>query len=158
LLHDALPAWDRFQGEPHSFSNLAGTVYFHFDMEAFDFHLDVAPGADPKDICTAVTQAEWWGLELMDDDECEPELLEGGRTRRYLTPIVPAEVMEAEAVADLIAEAEVVTEAEIIAEVAADALPVAKPGFTVRPRTARALGFMALLPMLPLFTPIVGVS
>lgn len=80
-------------GEPHSYATLDGTVYFHADEEAFDYHIDVHPNYVYKSLCDVLTQAEWWGLELLDEDECEPEALADGSTRIFLTPITPVNRM-----------------------------------------------------------------
>lgn len=86
-----LPARDATQGEPHSYASLDGTVYTHIDLATFDFYVEVRPDYDHQSLCDAITQARWWGLELIEDEEDEPELLDDGSTRIYLSPIIPEE-------------------------------------------------------------------
>lgn len=76
---------------PHSFESSHGSLSFVFDQEAYDFHLDVAPTAKPSLIREALDRIQGWGLELLDDDECDPEFLADGRVRRYLTPTIAQE-------------------------------------------------------------------
>ncbi|AWY07597.1 hypothetical protein SEA_YOSIF_33 [Streptomyces phage Yosif] len=108
----ALPAWDKTQGVPRSFVTTDGAISFHFDQEAYDFHIDASPGYKAATMATVLQQIRWWGLEVMDDDECPPELLDGGITRIYLTPTVPVEVAEAEAMAELLAEVDLLALAQ----------------------------------------------
>lgn len=84
---------DRTQGEPRSHTSLDGDVRLVIDLEAFDFHMDVAVGADPKSICAVYTQVQHWGMEVLDDEEDPGSIVEdeSGRTwvRRYLAPTYP---------------------------------------------------------------------
>lgn len=67
-----------------------GQTRFVIDTEAFDIHLDVGPDYHPDVVQNILTGiCEPLGFEPLDEDECEPELLENGWTRIYLTPIVP---------------------------------------------------------------------
>jgi hypothetical protein len=66
-------------------------VHFSLDTDEFDFHIDASPDAPPAMLAQIVSVLETLGLELMDDDECEPELLGNGWTRLYLTPITAVE-------------------------------------------------------------------
>ncbi|WJN62654.1 hypothetical protein [Streptomyces phage phiScoe10] len=106
---DVLPAMDRMHGDPYSFITADGTIEFVFDVEGFDFHLDASPGYNVDLMRAVLRQMEWWGLELMSDDECDVDLLPGGGSRIYLTPIVPPEVAEAEMVRELLAEVDALT-------------------------------------------------
>lgn len=85
--HDPLPASDRTQGVPRSIATLDGTVRLHVDHEAFDYHIVAKPDHNPESLLGIVTQAEWWGMEVMPEDECEAELLDDGSVRIYLAPI-----------------------------------------------------------------------
>ncbi|MBQ0949260.1 MULTISPECIES: hypothetical protein [unclassified Streptomyces] len=49
-----------------------------------DYHIDAKPGHRPADMKAVLAQARARGLEPMDADECEPELLEDGTVRIYL--------------------------------------------------------------------------
>ncbi|WJN62730.1 hypothetical protein [Streptomyces phage phiScoe15] len=104
-----LPLWNRELGEPRSFTTRDGCIHFEFDFENFDFHIDAVPGYKPEVMGHVLGWLRGWGLELMDYDECEPELLEHGVTRVWLTPIVPLEVVEAELVRELLAEVDALT-------------------------------------------------
>ncbi|QMP84542.1 hypothetical protein HUN43_00030 [Streptomyces phage Endor1] len=104
-----LPAWNDELGDPRSFTTRDGCIHFSSDMEGFDFHIDASPGYEPEVMTHVLSWLQGWGLELMDEDECEPELLEHGITRIYLTPIVPPEVAEAEMVRELLVEVDALT-------------------------------------------------
>ncbi|WP_367135765.1 hypothetical protein [Saccharothrix sp. HUAS TT1] len=62
-----------------------------FDAENFDFHADVAPNADPRWTKFLVGYLTFLGYELLDDDECEPEVLDDDWVRCYFVPVEPAE-------------------------------------------------------------------
>jgi hypothetical protein len=83
---------------PHSQITSDGMVRLHVDIEAFDIYLDAHPCYDAAVMARMLARCEQWGLELIDPEECEPELLSSGWVRTYLTPHVPEEVVEAEAV------------------------------------------------------------
>ncbi len=92
-LDDVLPLRDRSMGEPRSIGSLDGSVKLHIDIEAYDFHIDAKPDYDPVEMCSILTQAGWWGLALMDEDQAQPEFPneDDDTVRRYLTPMVPIE-------------------------------------------------------------------
>ncbi|MDX3405169.1 hypothetical protein PV708_02815 [Streptomyces sp. ME02-6977A] len=56
-----------------------------------DYHIDAKPGHRPADMRIVLAQARARGLEPMDADECEPELLEDGTVRIYLVLAEPVE-------------------------------------------------------------------
>ena len=73
----ALPQRDRAGGEPHSYTTLDGSVRINIDLESENYSIDAkASGYDPKALAETITQADWWGLEVMDEDEWEAELVE----------------------------------------------------------------------------------
>lgn len=79
----ALPGRDRAGGDPHSYATLDGTVRLHVDIEDENYHMDVREDAPQKSISETLTQAQMWGLEAMDEDECPVDLLpedEKGKT------------------------------------------------------------------------------
>lgn len=49
-----------------------------------EFYIDARQGYSPTVMRGVLAMARHHGLELMDDDECEPELLEDGSVRLYL--------------------------------------------------------------------------
>lgn len=104
-----LPAWKQELGNPRSFTTRDGCIHFHFDFENFDFHLDASPGYKPEVMTHVLGWLRGWGLELLDEDECEPEFLDFGIVRVYMTPIVPVEVMEAELVRELLEQVDALT-------------------------------------------------
>lgn len=61
------------------------------DTLEFDFHLDVAPNALSETTSLVLNWLRALGFEPLDEEECEPELLDDGFTRIYLTPIVPVD-------------------------------------------------------------------
>ncbi|QAY15853.1 hypothetical protein SEA_TINABELCHER_30 [Streptomyces phage TinaBelcher] len=54
-----------------------------------DFHIDARPGHKPAYMKDVLEQARVRGLEPMDADECEPELLDDGTVRIYLALAEP---------------------------------------------------------------------
>ncbi|QOV06155.1 hypothetical protein KGG72_gp25 [Streptomyces phage Salutena] len=60
-----------------------------------EFYIDARQGHSPKVMRSVLAMARHHGLELMDEDECEPELLEDGTVRLYLvqgaTPAAPVQ-------------------------------------------------------------------
>lgn len=61
-----------------------------YDEGEYDFHVDAKEGYDPAVMRDVLAGLRRLGLEILDDDEMEPEILEDGTIRRYLAP-VPAE-------------------------------------------------------------------
>ncbi|MFG3223245.1 hypothetical protein ACGF07_00470 [Kitasatospora sp. NPDC048194] len=61
-----------------------GGVWLHIDGSLLDFHVSVEPGHKKDDLQFVLDFAERWGLSLLDQDECEPEILDDGRIRLYL--------------------------------------------------------------------------
>lgn len=59
------------------------------DADEFDFHMDVAPDVSPSMVKGCVAKLWDMGLEPLDDDECEPEVLDDGFVRIYFTPVDP---------------------------------------------------------------------
>jgi hypothetical protein len=57
------------------------------DEEEYDFHIDARPGYKASAMREVLKAAESRGLELLDEDECEPEILEDGTVRLYLAPV-----------------------------------------------------------------------
>ncbi|MET9861947.1 hypothetical protein ABZY93_22020 [Streptomyces smyrnaeus] len=86
-----------FGDSPHSFTSDCGLIRVHFDMEEFDFYIDALEGYSAVCMSLVLGRVSLWGLELLTEEECEPELLPGGGVRIYLTPTVPEEVRAAEA-------------------------------------------------------------
>jgi hypothetical protein len=85
---DPLPARDLTQGEPRSFTSLDGTVHLHIDVDRFDFYIEAREEYAAASLTQALSQAEWWGLEPIEDQE--PIVTHGG-VRIYLAPIIPVE-------------------------------------------------------------------
>ncbi|MET8111166.1 hypothetical protein [Streptomyces prasinus] len=52
--------------------------------EEEDFHIDARPGYSATEMRAILALARRHGLEPMDADECEPEILEDGTVRVYL--------------------------------------------------------------------------
>ncbi|AFO10895.1 hypothetical protein ELB20_29 [Streptomyces phage phiELB20] len=61
-----------------------GLIKLVVDEEEMDWHIDARPGHSPACMRTVLAQARARGMEPMDADECEPELLEDGTVRIYL--------------------------------------------------------------------------
>lgn len=68
-----------------------GMAEMVLDTEEFDFHLDASPDAPSPALASVLAWIAQLGFEPMDEDECEPELLDNGQTRIYLVPTVPVD-------------------------------------------------------------------
>ncbi|ONI83513.1 hypothetical protein ALI22I_34020 [Saccharothrix sp. ALI-22-I] len=68
-----------------------GQVRVHLDVEAFDFHMDVAPDADMRWVRASLAYLKMLGYEPIPLDEADPELLDDDWVRRYFVPIEPVE-------------------------------------------------------------------
>lgn len=66
------------------FSSPDGLITLSVDYGDEDYHIDAKPGYRSADMRIVLAQARARGLEPMDADECEPELLEDGTVRIYL--------------------------------------------------------------------------
>lgn len=74
---------DGWQGKGE-FTSPDGLIILSVDYGDEDYHIDAKPGHRPAFMRTVLAQARARGLEPMDADECEPELLEDGTVRVYL--------------------------------------------------------------------------
>lgn len=63
-------------------------VTLYVDEEVLDFHITVSPGHTPEALARALQAAEARGLSLLDQDECEPVVLEDDSIRLYLKSII----------------------------------------------------------------------
>lgn len=91
--------------DPSAFTyvSLDGKCRTHIDFDHFDFSIEAAPDHNKGDLCAMITQAQWWGFELLDEDECPAELLADGWTRIYMTPVVPVDDMAYQSILDDVA-------------------------------------------------------
>jgi hypothetical protein len=68
-----------------------GNVKLVIDEEAYDFHIIAGPGHKGAELRRVLDEAARRDLELLDDDEIEPEILEDDSIKIYLCPtVVPA--------------------------------------------------------------------
>ncbi|MEU9605474.1 hypothetical protein [Streptomyces sp. NPDC048057] len=74
---------DDWQGKGE-FTPPGGLITLRVDYDDEDYHIDAKPGHSPVTMRTVLAQARACGLEPMDSDECEPEILEDGTVRIYL--------------------------------------------------------------------------
>lgn len=66
----ALPLRDQAGGDPHSYTTLGGTVRINIDLENESYSIDCkASGYDVKALAETITQAMFWGLGVVDEDE-----------------------------------------------------------------------------------------
>ncbi|MCY0933616.1 hypothetical protein [Streptomyces sp. H34-S4] len=63
-----------------------GNVRLVVDQEAYDFHIIARPGHKGEEIRRVLAEAAKHGLELMSEDEVEPEILEDDSIKIYLCP------------------------------------------------------------------------
>lgn len=92
-LNTALPGRDLAGGDPHSYTTLDGTVRLHIDVAEESYYIDAGKVHDPRSLGAVVTQAEWWGLEVMDEEECPAEVVQdekGTWVRRWLAAVAGA--------------------------------------------------------------------
>lgn len=62
-------------------------VWLHIDEESVDYHITADPGHRTEDLRFVLSYAEAWGLALLSQDECEPEILDDNRIRLYLKSV-----------------------------------------------------------------------
>jgi hypothetical protein len=55
------------------------------NRDAFEFYIDVIPGCPSADVARTLDLARLSGLEVIDPDEDEPEILDDGTIRIWLT-------------------------------------------------------------------------
>jgi hypothetical protein len=67
-----------------------GKIVLSVDEDECDFHIDAKDGYKASDMKAALELARSRGLEPLDEDECEPEILEDGTVRIYLATMHPA--------------------------------------------------------------------
>lgn len=79
--HGLGPDHWRGRGELDSTDGLITLVVDYGDE---DYYIDAKPGYTASAMRTIIAQARVRGLELMDEFECEPEILEDGTVRVYL--------------------------------------------------------------------------
>ncbi|MEU5403701.1 hypothetical protein ABZ348_30920 [Streptomyces sp. NPDC005963] len=80
------------EGEGEDFTTLDGLITLHIDERECDFHIDARPGYRPRSMKAVLTAAARRGIEPLDEDECDPEILEDGTVRIYCaqTPAHPS--------------------------------------------------------------------
>lgn len=74
-------------GEPHTFTTLEGDVTLRYDEEQEFYCIDAKPQHKVGNVAAVLTQAEWWGLEPLDEDEMPSEVLADGTVRIHLAKI-----------------------------------------------------------------------
>jgi hypothetical protein len=75
-----------------TYATADGLIKMHYDSEAYDFYIDAQEGYRASDMKALLEGARaHFGLELMDEDEMEPEILEDGAIRIYLAPVPAAD-------------------------------------------------------------------
>jgi hypothetical protein len=70
-------------GEYHSPDGLIKLVV---DEEEYDFHIDAKEGYRPSLMRSVLLMARRIGLDLLDEDEGDPEIVDDETIRIYLTP------------------------------------------------------------------------
>ncbi|MGW1040055.1 hypothetical protein [Streptomyces sp. NPDC002547] len=70
---------------PGCYTSLDNKICVHLDDDRFDYHIDAKPGYRPSVMRAILRHTSRRGLELIPDDEEEPEILEDGTIRIYLT-------------------------------------------------------------------------
>ncbi|WP_411120616.1 hypothetical protein [Streptomyces sp. x-19] len=62
-------------------------VTLYVDEEQFDFHITASPDHTTENLSAVLRAAEALNLSLLDQDECEPEVLPDDSIRLYLKSI-----------------------------------------------------------------------
>ena len=75
---------DASGGWAGEYTSADGLIKLVVNEEEMDWHIDARPGHSPACMRIVLAQARARGMEPMDADECEPELLEDGTVRIYL--------------------------------------------------------------------------
>jgi hypothetical protein len=83
----------RWQGR---YTTADGMITLSFDENAYDWHIDAKDGYKTSEMAAVLEIAKSRDLELLDEDECEPELLADGTLRIYLAPIEDYPVVQVE--------------------------------------------------------------
>jgi len=55
----------------------------------WDWHIDLKPGHREEEVATAVGLVNALGMEIYDEEECEPDVLEDGTIRLWMSPKEP---------------------------------------------------------------------
>ncbi|WP_438470806.1 hypothetical protein [Streptomyces asiaticus] len=64
-----------------------GLIRLVVDEEAYDFHIDARPEYKASLMKSVLLMAQQWGLEPLDEEEGDPEILDDDTIRIYLTPV-----------------------------------------------------------------------
>lgn len=75
-----------------------GLIKLVVNEEEYDFHIDASEGHKPSLMRSVLLMARQQGLDLLDEEEGDPEILDDGTIRIYLTPR-PAQAPHLEVVA-----------------------------------------------------------
>lgn len=62
------------------------------DPDNYDWHIDLRPGHLGPEVATVIAVAEALGMEIYDEEECEPTVLEDGTMRLWMSPKDPVDV------------------------------------------------------------------
>ena len=57
--------------------------------DEWDWHIDCRPGAGEPEIAAAFAAAIQLGMEIYEEEECEPDVLDDGTTRYWMSPKEP---------------------------------------------------------------------
>ncbi|WDS51746.1 hypothetical protein SEA_TRIUMPH_32 [Streptomyces phage Triumph] len=68
------------------YTSPGGNVTLVVDEEAYDFHIIAGPDHKTAEIRCVLAEARKYGLEPLDDDEIEPEIMEDYSIKIYLSP------------------------------------------------------------------------
>lgn len=68
-----------------------GQARLVLDHSAFDYHLDIGPDAPQQALDFLMELMTGYGFTLLDDDECDPELLDDDFIRVYFRPTIPVD-------------------------------------------------------------------
>ncbi|UFD97968.1 hypothetical protein PQC18_gp30 [Streptomyces phage Pablito] len=63
-----------------------GLIKLVVDEEEYDFHIDAQEGYRPSLMRSVLLMARQQGLDLLGEDEGDPEILDDGTIRIYLAP------------------------------------------------------------------------
>lgn len=63
-----------------------GRCIVHINSDEWEWYIDVYPGYSGIDLATAAAVVTALGFEIYEDDECDPDILDGGVIRLWMSP------------------------------------------------------------------------
>lgn len=84
-----------------AWTHRSGQVHIRIDIEEYSFFVDCRPGHLPSHLLASIRYARQIGLEPLDPDEHEAEILDDGTIRIWLVPTVNTDLLYKRVDADI---------------------------------------------------------